>query len=120
VHESVHALCGWPPTVHFAQLRPAAHGCPHAGENVLHAPAWQVTPALPPKLTIEPSSVVGAKAAQPQAGYDLSQAASSVAKRAFADERIPIHTADPQQLVVCVTATQSVSVVHERSALAAC
>ena len=48
--------------------RPVSHAWPHAFEKVLHTPAWQETPAMPPKGTTEPSSVVGAPAAQPQPG----------------------------------------------------
>jgi hypothetical protein len=57
-----------PGVMHVVQLRPGSHGWPHAFENVLQLPAWQLTPAVPPNETSDPSSVCGRPAAQPQAG----------------------------------------------------
>jgi len=45
------------PLPHVMQTWPSAHGAVHAGENVVHTPAWQVT-AFAPLATMEPSSAM--------------------------------------------------------------
>jgi hypothetical protein len=54
--------------VHVSHAVPVAHGCPQAGENVLHVPPWQLAAADAPEAIREPSSAPSRPSKQPQPG----------------------------------------------------
>jgi hypothetical protein len=76
VHFVVQAAKSWLRLEQLKQVVPAAQGFPHSVAYVVQTPCTHATPGVSLNWIVDPSSVVGAPSAQPQAGYIASHFAS--------------------------------------------
>ena len=68
VHFVVQAANSWLLLEQLKQVVPVAQGFPHSAAYVVQTPCTHATPGVSLNWIVDPSSVVGAPSAQPQAG----------------------------------------------------